>query len=756
MKNSAMITVVKTLLILITFYFFTSTETNAFQEGWDTSTIGTYVPSSSLSTISADEGYWILGDTVSEFPECGSTPHTAEILMSDASRALRLTSNNSNSECADNIWVHIVEVPQINLNDDFSIPLNADTIISFEETGSLVDPEPGYDTCLTPPCGDTVSLMLEDTNGNMLAYILQRSPGDSPNEIHSFYREIFLDPNVGIYSRNLFSDFTTIPDFNPNGATIRQVIFKVSEHGTATIDSICIDTEGCFQFSLIIVPDVFGMTQVEAESAIVAAGLLVGSVSTQNSNIIPPGNVISQTPVSGSEVILGTEVDLVISASLIEVPDVVGMIQSEAEATITEAELCVGEITLQNSSSIPAGNVIGQNPDAGTEVYSGTKVNIIVSSGLLNISKIIPSDSTHNDHIGISVLISNNSAIVGAKGFGYIFEKDDSGWTQTAKLILSEEDTISYLSVSISGNYAIMGANASDGGAGTAYIFERTNGNWHQAAKLTASDRASNDHFGAAVSIYDDYAIIGAWGDDDDGSNSGSVYIFQKGGNLWGQQSKLKAEDATANDNFGYSVSISEGHVIIGSRSDSATGPYSGSAYIFEKNDMGWHQSAKLVAEDGLSFGCSVSISGNYAIVGNKNDSPKGLYSGSAYIFNKTDTGWHQVSKLIPTDGVANDEFGYSVSISDNYCIVGGIYSESAYIFKKGQNGWSQFDKLVASNGDPTSWFGASVSISGDFAIVGDAKFGDQFFRPGAIYIFDLPSLNLSIIPAINFLLMQD
>ena len=241
----------KTIMVLLSLLMISSALintplVNAFQEGWESSPVGTYVPDSlPLPIIPADEGDWILGDTVSEFPECGSTPHIAEILLSDGNRSLRLTSNNSTSSCADNVWVNLFEVTQLNLNPGFSVPLTSGTIISFEETGNLINPETGSPYCVHPPCGDTVSLTLEDTRGNMLAYVLQRAPGAVPNTVRSFYREVFLDPSAGVHSRNLFADFNTIPDFNPSGATIRTVAFEVNEHGTATIDNICIAISGC-------------------------------------------------------------------------------------------------------------------------------------------------------------------------------------------------------------------------------------------------------------------------------------------------------------------------------------------------------------------------------------------------------------------------------------------------------------------------------------------------------------------------------
>ena len=79
-----------------------------------------------------------------------------------------------------------------------------------------------------------------------------------------------------------------------------------------------------------------------------------------------------------------------------------------------------------------------------------------------------------------------------------------------------------------------------------------------QMAKLVAGDPAASDYFGYSVSISGDYKIVGAHYDDDGGSASGSAYIFVRDGTSWSQQAKLVADDAAANDSFGYSLPISD------------------------------------------------------------------------------------------------------------------------------------------------------------------------------------------------------
>ena len=322
-------------------------------------------------------------------------------------------------------------------------------------------------------------------------------------------------------------------------------------------------------------------------------------------------------------------------------------------------------------------------------------------------------------------------------------------------------------SVSISGDYAIVGAYGDDDSgleSGSAYIFKRSGSNWNQVVKITASDGAAGDTFGSSVSISGDYAIVGAYGDDDNGLESGSAYIFERSGNSWTEVTKLTASDGAYWDHFGSSVSISGDYAIVGAYYHDDNLTNSGSAYIFERSGSSWNQVAKLTASDGAVadyFG-SVSISGDYAIVGAWGDDDNGLDSGSAYIFKRSGSNWNQVAKITASDGAAGDTFG-SVSISGDYAIIGaygdddnGLDSGSAYIFKRSGSSWNQVTKITASDGAPNDMFGSSVSISGDYAIVGAFGNDDNGTESGSAYIFDLHFSNNIIIPSIQLLLLDD
>jgi hypothetical protein len=355
--------------------------------------------------------------------------------------------------------------------------------------------------------------------------------------------------------------------------------------------------------------------------------------------------------------------------------------------------------------------------------------------------KIVASDGAAADHFGYSVAISGNYIVVGAyldddkgtnSGSAYIF---DTSGNQLAKLVASDGAAGDYFggAVAISGNYIVVGAYR-DGdkgsGSGSAYIFD-TSGN--QLAKLVASDGAAGDFFGGAVAISGNYIVVGAYGDSDKGTNSGSAYIFNTAGN---QLAKLTASDGAMFDYFGYSVAISGNYIVVGAYGDGDKGSVSGSAYIF--NTAG-NQLAKLTASDGAAgdyFGGAVAISGNYIVVGAYLDDDKGIDSGSAYIFN---TAGNQLAKLVASDGAAGDYFGGAVAISGNYIVVGayrdgdkGSRSGSAYIFDTSGN---QLAKLVASDGAAGDYFGGAVAISGNYIVVGAYGDSDKGTNSGSAYV---------------------
>lgn len=353
--------------------------------------------------------------------------------------------------------------------------------------------------------------------------------------------------------------------------------------------------------------------------------------------------------------------------------------------------------------------------------------------------------------------------------------------------------------VCIGGDYAIVGAYQEDhneagnnyaSDAGAAYVYKRSGYSWVQVKKLVAPDRALNDFFGYAVSINGNYAVVGAYQEDEDenGSNTlayaGSVYIFEKdkgGVDNWGFVKKIVASDRNTNDLFGMRVSVSGKNIVVSAayEDEDASGmntlSNSGSVYVFNKDKGGadnWGEVKKIVASDRAMddvFGISVSIDDNYIVVGasfEDEDAGGGntkIGAGSAYIYEKDNGGvdnWGELKKIVSSDRASSDYFGNAVSISDDYIVVGASSEDqdagggntmsaagSAYIFKKNQGGtnnWGQIKKIVASDRATNDGFGSSVFIDGNWAIIGapyedeDANGTNTLSTSGSAYIFHM------------------
>jgi len=362
-------------------------------------------------------------------------------------------------------------------------------------------------------------------------------------------------------------------------------------------------------------------------------------------------------------------------------------------------------------------------------------------------TKIKPSDGAASDNFGESVAVGSGRIVVGAifdddngsnSGSAYIFDLDG---TQLAKIKPSDGATNDQFGISIavgSGRICVGAWGDDDNGSasGSAYIFDLDG---TQLAKIKASDGAASDYFGFSVAVGSGRIVVGAYRDDDDGSSSGSAYIFDLGGT---QLAKITASDGATNDWFGRSVAVGSGRIVVGSFYDDDNGSYSGSAYIF---DLDGTQLAKIKPSDGATndyFGDSVAIRSGRIVVGAYGDADNGSNSGSAYIF---DLDGNQLAKIKPSDGATTDEFGRSVAVGSGRIVVGayadddnGSSSGSAYIFDLDG---TQLAKIKASDGATDDLFGRSVAVGSGRIVVGARFDDDNGSNSGSAYIWNTPKV---------------
>lgn len=377
------------------------------------------------------------------------------------------------------------------------------------------------------------------------------------------------------------------------------------------------------------------------------------------------------------------------------------------------------------SGNVVSGNVnqiYGTNfSNWDSELNSYIVPDYIVSQTAEN--KIFASDAELWDYFGNAVSISadGNTALISAysedangldgSGSVYVFVRLNGIWIEEARLTISDSERYDYLSSSVSlsddGNTALIGVYTKNNYTGAVYVFTRSNEVWTEQSKLTADDATSWDYFGYSVSLSGDAktAVIGAlWKTVDGFSSAGTVYVFTNSDDIWSQNTKLIVSDAASDDAFGCSVSISrDWNTIIGGAYGKDS--YNGTAYVFSNLDGIWTEQAKLTSAVPIewnAFGETVSISadGNSAIITSS-------WMGNAYVFTRSGLTWTEEIQLLDLYTI----FPISADISDdgNLVVLGDYWSELTYVYKKLEWVWSKIE--LTPNGNR---FGSSVALSGD------------------------------------------
>ena len=287
---------------------------------------------------------------------------------------------------------------------------------------------------------------------------------------------------------------------------------------------------------------------------------------------------------------------------------------------------------------------------------------------------ICETDTSIYDFFSESVAVGDSKIFVGMPGADingsgsgavYIYNLDGTGETQVLASDGASGDDFGG-AVAIGNSKIAIGARGEDEGAnngGAVYVY---NLDGTGEVKITASDAANSDNFGSSVAIANNKLYVGASGNDDDGSNSGSVYIYNLDGS---GESKITASDGAANALFGCSLATGHDKLVVGAEGGN------GAVYVY---DLDGSNEVKITASDGASgdqFGYGVAIGSNKIVVGALGDDDDGSSSGSAYVFNLDGTG--QV-KITASDAAAGDEFGSSVAVGGDKVYVGARYEDNA------------------------------------------------------------------------------
>lgn len=326
---------------------------------------------------------------------------------------------------------------------------------------------------------------------------------------------------------------------------------------------------------------------------------------------------------------------------------------------------------------------------------------------------------------------SNNLVNSGA---AYVFRRGPGGWQQEAYIKSPNPDASDFFGtdVAVEGNILVVGAEEEDSitagvngesnnlgtNVGAAYVYERIDDVWQLVAFLKAGNPDTNDFFGHEVAISGRTIVVGSLFEDTGLSgvnpepnnsvvNAGAAYVYREVDGVWEQEAFLKASNPERSDHFGESVSISGDTIVVGATlEDSPASQVNGSqgngstnvgaAYIYARSNGEWAQQAYLKPPNpdvSDHFGTSVSISGDIVVVasqfedgGNPNVDSNPFdnsvrSAGAAYVFDRDSNGdWDFRTYLKSPNPEVDDQFGFSVSISGDFIVVGEFGEDSVAI----------------------------------------------------------------------------
>jgi hypothetical protein len=314
-------------------------------------------------------------------------------------------------------------------------------------------------------------------------------------------------------------------------------------------------------------------------------------------------------------------------------------------------------------------------------------------SGWTQEAYLKPSDTGCGDEFGIGLALDGDTLVVGAfgeeeneeqvdSGAAYVFRRESGGWVQKAKLKPSSIEAGQEFgwSVAVAGDLIAVGARRENNDSGAVYVFHRDNEDWTEDRRIEPSAPAPGALFGYSVAITQDFLVVGACGRGEvckpagnpppENMTAGDAYVFQREEGDWPETSlaSLVSSPAPAPDSdFGFAVAAAGDKIVIGAPSQDG----SGAAYVFGKATGSWKQEDEL-PRIGAGFGTSVAIAGTLVAVGSRD--PASEQNGVVSLFGSSDDRWSKLGDEVPVSVDGDDDFGWSVALSDDTLVVGARF----------------------------------------------------------------------------------
>jgi len=378
--------------------------------------------------------------------------------------------------------------------------------------------------------------------------------------------------------------------------------------------------------------------------------------------------------------------------------------------------------------------------------------------------RLTGSETSAHDNFGKATAVDRDTALVGApqdsRGAAYIFERTQNpleqaqgnAWTETTILRPPSDSSGGTYgdSLALAENVAAVAAPLANDGDGLVTIHRQTpSGTWIHEETLHPSTTGESLNFGDGLAVLEHQLAVGVTGDDTTGENAGAVVLFEEDDGDWTRTAELHPQDGPRNAIMGATLDAHQDVIVAGAPLDDPNGDFSGSAYIFEHDDTGWSQTAKLVAPDGArgdSFGDAVATNGDTIAIGapfhgllDRDDIDED--AGTVYTASVHEGNVSELNPLYNPQPGENAQFGRSLAFTMNTLLVGAPGADgltestgAAYAYTGTGNIWEPYTRLGPEDANQA---GTSLALDAGTAVV-----GSQFTNHALVYNDILPHTN--------------
>ena len=280
--------------------------------------------------------------------------------------------------------------------------------------------------------------------------------------------------------------------------------------------------------------------------------------------------------------------------------------------------------------------------------------------------------------------------------------------------------------VAFAGDELLIGEAQNEATSGFVYVYVKRGRTWEERAALKADDARLGDGFGSGLARDGNRILVGA---------RGAAYIFERGANGWRQVARLTSAELTRDNNPMGALALAGDVAVIGAAGESNR---TGAAYIFRRSGNNWTQEAKLAApepKEQMQFGNSVAIKDGDVLVGVVNDNER---TGGVHVFRKSGSAWQATMKILPDSAQKGDRFGQYILVAGDRVFVSapGALSNAGAVFsfeRQASGTYRALERIIAPNGQPGAQFGAAVALGGEQLWIGAP--GTEQFR-GRVHRF--------------------